>query len=192
MMNLAKLNPRNWFKHEEAQDNSAQSIPVKGRQNSELATSRDSGANSLLRLHREMDQLFDDVFNVFGMPSIARSLPMANTLSNNSFRPLIDVSGDEKAYKIDLDVPGLQESDLSIEVKGDTLFIKGQKEESSESKDKHYYRIERSIGSFQRTLALPEDANSDDISASLKDGVLTLSIPRQETSHEEVKKISIS
>ena len=86
----------------------------------------------------------------------------------------------------------MSESDLTIEVKNDVLTIGGHKEDKTEKRDKHYYRVERSSGSFQRTLSLPDDANAEEISADLKNGVLKLSIPRREAAREDVKKISIS
>jgi HSP20 family protein len=86
----------------------------------------------------------------------------------------------------------LAESDLSLEVKDDVLTIKGQKEAHSKDKDKHYYRVERSYGSFQRTLALPDDAIGDEIKANLDKVVLRLEIPRRETANQQVKRISIN
>lgn len=191
-MDLAKLNPWNWFKHEE-NDRQENQIPVTRKEANSL--SANTGTNPLWQLHREIDQLFNDTFNAFGMlPSVTTS-PLNKALTDNFtalYRPKLDVSGDDNEYKVVLDVPGLSESDLSIEIKGDMLVIKGQKEEEHESKDKQFYRIERSFGSFQRTLSLPDDANSEAIKASLKDGVLTLSIPRQARSEQEVKRIEIS
>ena len=191
-MNLTKLNPWNWFKHEEDAAQTQHSTAIKTPEGNNVSTN--SNANSLLRLHREMDQLFDEVFSRFGMPSVSRLLPLKDdekALVNSTFKPLIDVSGDDKAYKIDVDVPGMQESDISIEVKGDRLLIKGKKEESNEVKDKHYYCVERSVGSFERILSLPEDADVNEINASLKDGVLSLDIARKEVDSSTVKKISI-
>lgn len=187
-MNLSKLNPWNWFKHEEG-NQSEQQVPVT-RKEAEAAP-QVAGANPLVHLHQEMDRLFDEAFSSFGLPSI--SSRFGNRLGTSGmFRPSIDISGDDKQYEVLLDVPGLKESDLTVEVKGDTLFIKGEKEDTSESKDKHYYRIERSYGSFQRTLALPEDAKASDIQASLKDGVLKLVIPRTEVEPSDVQRIAIS
>lgn len=106
--------------------------------------------------------------------------------------PQIDVSGDDNRYEIELDVPDLSESDISIDVHDDVLTIKGQKEQRSENKDKHFYRVERSYGSFQRTLSLPDDANADEIKAELKKGVLRLEIPRRQVPEKDVKRIPIS
>ena len=184
-MDLEKLKPWNWFKHEEDQATSA-GLPVTRSQSADKAAAHYS-PGSLLGLHRDMDRLFDDAFRSFGMPSLFADSSMAKL-----YRPQIDVSADDNHYEIALDVPDMSESDLSIEVKNDVLMIKGEKEDRTEKKDKHFYRVERSCGSFQRTLSLPDDANADEISADLNKGVLRLSIPRRQTAAEDVKRISIS
>jgi HSP20 family protein len=191
-MNLAKINPWNWFKHEEAEP-SQQKVPITRNDNNALMQT--SNSNSLLRLHHDMNQLFNNVFSSWGMPSVW-SNSTDNSLFDNQFlsqfRPNIDVLGDEHKYQVTLDVPGLKEENLTVELSGEILTIKGQKEESYEEKDKHFYHAERSVGAFQRTLALPDDANKDDITANIRDGVLTLDIPRYESEKAEVKRINIS
>jgi len=191
-MNLEKLKPWNWFKHEESGTDKGSQIPVSRNEAENLPQ---AGPGSLMNLHGDMNRWFDDAFKSLGMPSLASNLQpraMPGISLSNIYRPQIDVSGDSNCYEINLDVPGLTESDLSLEVKDDVLTIKGQKEERSEDKDKHYYRVERSYGSFQRTLALPDDAIGDEIKANLDKGVLRLEIPRRETPNQEVKRISIA
>jgi HSP20 family protein len=191
-MNLEKLKPWNWFKHEENGIGKGGQIPVSRSEAENLPL---AGRGSLMSLHSDMDRWFDDAFKSFGMPSLAsnlesRGLPGAQLSS--FYSPQIDVSGDANCYEINLDVPGLTESDLSLEVRNDVLTIKGQMEKRSEEKDKNYYCVERSYGSFQRTLALPDDAIGDEIKANLDKGVLRLEIPRRETANQEVKRISIN
>lgn len=186
-MDLEKLKPWNWFKHEEGGQGASQ-IPVKREKAERMPLDR---GGSLMSLHRDIDRWFEDAFKSFGFPGLE---PKAMSEMNLAglFRPQLDISGDENSYEISLDVPGLTESDLSLEVRDDVLTIRGQKEERSEDKDKHYYRVERSYGSFQRTLALPDDANADEIKASLDKGVLKLEIPRRAAKSKDVKRISIS
>ena len=187
-MNLEKLKPWNWFKHEENGTGKGHQIPLS---RSEAERFPLAGPGSLMGLHRDMDRWFDEAFKSFGMPSLeSRGLSAAQL--SNFYRPQIDVSGDDNCYQISLDVPGLTEDDITLELKDDVLTIKGQKEARSEDKDKHYYRVERSYGSFQRTLALPDDANADEVKANLEKGVLRLEIPRRETTNQEVKRISIN
>jgi len=192
-MNIEKLNPWNWFKHEEG-NNKGHQIPV-SYDDSVKVPARVTGPSSLMRLQRDMDQWFDQAFSSFGMPLSSSGL-FTTGLSDNAmsdfFKPQIDVSGDDNHYQIELDVPDMSESDISIEVKGDVLLIKGHKEEKKEDKAKKYYRVERSYGSFQRTLALPDDANAEEIKAELEKGVLRLEIPRRQLAQQDVKKIPIS
>jgi HSP20 family protein len=192
-MKLDKLNPWNWFKHEDNVESVGSSIPVKKQD----ATPQTYGSpvDSFLQLHREMDRLFDDAFRNFGMPSLSRRLedtfkPLSDL--NAGFKPSTDVSGDDKQYEITLDLPGMKEEDVTIELKDRVLTIKGEKESEVEKDDKKFYRVERHYGSFQRTLALPDDAAAEDITASMKDGVLTLSLPRVALPNQDVKRISIT
>jgi Molecular chaperone (small heat shock protein) len=192
-MNLQKLNPWNWFKHEE---NSVRSggVPVVRDASSKRGNDPYFPADfhPVLRLQREIDRLFDSAFAGFGFPSTPR---LFDTARNHEqwLWPNVDVAGDANKYEIKLDLPGLSENDISVEVRGDTLVVKGEKQESLEdNKDKKFYRVERRYGSFQRTLSLPDDAAVDDISATLKNGVLTLEIPRRETKGQaDVKRIAI-
>jgi len=191
-MNLEKLKPWNWFKHEEGGNGGASQVPVSREQAGAMPV---GGADSLMSLHREMDRWFDDAFRSFGMPwsreRLGSKLPsVANTPS--FFQPRIDVAGDDNCYEISLDVPGLTESDLTLQVRDDVLTIKGQKEERKEEKGKQYYRVERSYGSFQRMLDLPDDANTDEIKAKLDKGVLRLVIPRRAGAEQDVKRITIT
>ncbi|TQV86257.1 Hsp20/alpha crystallin family protein [Exilibacterium tricleocarpae] len=191
-MDLQKLNPWNWFKHEESPAADAGRVPVK-RAAGEVGPAGAGHDHPVMQLHRQMDRLFDEVFRGFGFPSAgSRSGEPAGWAGQGVFRPSLDVASDEKSYHVTLEAPGMTESDLSIEVRGDVLTIQGQKQEENESKDKHFYRIERSYGAFRRTLSLPEDANADGIEAAMKNGVLSLVIPRREVIDSEVKKISIN
>jgi len=196
-MNLEKLKPWNWFKHEDnTADNTAQ-IPMQREEASRtaLSTLQQRDLHPVLQLHQQIDRLFNDAFSGFGMPSL-RVSPTQQDWSDagriNAYRPQIDVSGDDKQYEIKLDVPGLSENDLSIEIKDDILIVRGHKEEKNEQQGKQFYSIERSYGVFQRTLSLPTDANTDDIQARLKDGVLRLVIPRSQAEQADVKRIEIS
>ncbi|MDX1696055.1 MAG: Hsp20/alpha crystallin family protein [Ketobacteraceae bacterium] len=185
-MNLEKLKPWNWFKHEDS--TSEYQVPVtrsdrgsgSGRHQTAnlVETNPAFGLPGLQRLQRELDQFFGDQ-------------PMASPFFGK-YRAMLDVSVDDDQYEISVEVPGMSRSDLSIDVSDGTLTIRGTKEVREENKDKHFYRIERSYGSFQRMLALPDDANEDEINARLKDGVLTLVIPRREPDTRSIRKISIS
>ena len=191
-MDLQKLNPWNWFKHEETQSSSGQ-IPVKREANEPSMPVVNSATQyPILRLHQDIDRLFDETFRGFGFPSLSSKFgETANALSPSALWPSLNVSSDNEAYQISVEAPGLTDNDFSIEVKGDVLTIQGQKQEETENKDRHFYRIERSYGAFQRTLALPEDARIDDIRATLKNGLLQVMIPRKEIPEGSIKQIPV-
>ena len=191
-MNLEKLKPWNWFRHEEGDNPERRQLPFAGGR---ASAPLPGGPASLISLHREMDRWFEQACKSFGIPSPASGFgptSFAGEYLHGYYRPQIDVSGDENCYQISLDVPGLTEDDLSLELDDDVLTIKGRKEERNESRDRRYYRIERSYGSFQRTLALPDDANAGEIRAGLDKGVLRLEIPRRSGASSNLRRIAIS
>lgn len=191
-MDLQKFYPWNWFKHEQAHAAEAEQIPVK-RSAGEAGMPGFERAHPRTQFHQQVDRLFDDMFRGFGLPSPgSRFAEPALWSGDGAFRPSLNVSSDGAGYQVTLEAPGMTEADLSIEVRGDALTIKGQKREEKETKDRHFYRIERRYGAFQRTLTLPEDADADDIRAHMKDGVLSLSIPRREIADSRVKNITIN
>jgi HSP20 family protein len=87
-----------------------------------------------------------------------------------------------------IDLPGVNKENIKVEIEGDTLVIKGERRQESEEEDKekNYYKKETCYGSFIRRFSLPENANTSDIKATYKDGVLKLTIPKQETAKETV------
>ena len=100
--------------------------------------------------------------------------------------------GDEKQYVISLEVPGVSDKDLKVELQDDLLIIHGEKKlEHQEEKD-GIYHMERSYGSFQRVLTLPADALSSGIKAMSKAGVLEITVPRQKLAAKEGKTIEIA
>lgn len=191
-MNLAKFNPWNWFKHEDEPHHRSMSLPIEQR-GSNTAVASDP-FSSFLELHRQMDNLFDNAFRSFGLQNFSQwqgsNAPPVSGLGL-AFKPNTDVAEDDHQYHISVDVPGMKESDLSIELNDHVLTIRGEKETKVENDDRRFYRVERHYGSFQRTLALPEDAVIDDISAQLNDGVLTLSVPRKSLPGKAARRITI-
>jgi HSP20 family protein len=189
-MNLQKLNPWNWFKHEE-QGSYEETIPVKKQDYTEPLSSK----NPILELHSEIDKLFDRAFQGFGLTPLFKpdfsNRGLLKFRDSTLFVPSLNISSDDKEYTVILEAAGMEQKDMSIELTDRRLAIKGNKLEEEENKDKDFYRIERKFGSFQRILALPEDANAEGIKASMKNGLLTIKIPRTETQVAGSKKIEI-
>lgn len=177
-MDFSKLAPWNWFKKEEEQ--STKITPVRHDVNrSDLpATFHD--------LHNEFNRLFDSLRHSFSM-----GWPNTTLLQTDWFKPSLDVASDDKEYSIKVELPGMDASNISIEYTSNTLKIKGEKQQEKEEKKKDFYRIERSYGSFQRILDIPDDADADNITSSYKDGVLSITVPRKALPKTDTKKIEI-
>lgn len=185
-MDLHKLNPWNWFKHEESGKD--KTLPVK-REDQGLERLPDN--LQLNQLHREINRLFENAFRSFGFPiqfhPEFRSQFFSNELAS-AFRADINIASNDRQYTITLEAPGLAQNDLSIELQDRVLFIQGIKQQEQEEKDQHYYRKERQFGSFQRVLAVPDDADIDDIHASMDKGILRIDIPRKAIDQSNIKK----
>nr|WP_281357791.1 Hsp20/alpha crystallin family protein [Desulfobacter latus] len=104
---------------------------------------------------------------------------MREEITGSLLKPRLDLSATDKEYTVSLEIPGVSEKDVNLELADDTLIIRGEKKQKKEEKKKNFYRLERSYGSFQRTLSLPEDADKDNIKADFKNGVLNITIPRK-------------
>jgi HSP20 family protein len=103
----------------------------------------------------------------------------------------LDVGASDKEYTISVELPGVDEKEIQLELSNNTLKIKGEKKQQKEEKEKNYYRMERSYGSFQRVLSLPEDADQEKINATYKNGIMEIAIPRKASQKTETKKIEI-
>lgn len=122
--------------------------------------------------------LNDDIFNGF----IEENLPATN------------VAETEKDFSIELSIPGFNKSDIKIEIEKDILKVSAESETSNEEKDddKKVLRREFKKSSFTRSFTIPENINAENISAEQRDGILHITLPKQEKGLEEkVKKIEI-
>lgn len=140
----------------------------------------------------EFDRLFDR-FSPFGMPSMRRMFDLAPTVESNvSFNvPAVDVTEDDKAYKIAAELPGLEEKDIDVTVTDGVLTLKGEKRQEKEEKNKNWYLSERAYGSFQRSFELPQGVDRDKIAAEFAKGVLTVTLPKSAEAQKQQKKIDV-
>lgn len=107
------------------------------------------------------------------------------------YLPRMETNETDKEVKITAEVPGIDESHLDVSVRGDTITIKGQKEDTSAAKDQTERAAERRYGAFERTLKLPYQVDSEKAEAVLKNGVLTVVVPKIPGQQAEGKKIAI-
>ena len=126
-------------------------------------------------------------FRPFYMPSIFNDDFFPVLSNSTSSMPAVNIREDDKNYVLDLAVPGIDKKDLKIDINEDVLTISSEtKTESEESKD-GYKRKEFSYSEFCRSFYIPENVNREKIEANYKDGVLSVSLPKQE---EEKAKIA--
>lgn len=105
---------------------------------------------------------------------------------NDYFAPVCEILDEEKSYSISLDIPGLREEDLDIEVKDNHLHISGERKYEEKTS---VLRSERRYGKFERVFTLPKNVNPEMIEARFENGVLDLTLPKEEKS--QTKKITI-
>jgi HSP20 family protein len=135
-------------------------------------------------LRQEMDALFDNFFRGFDIESFFGR-------RSRTFSPNIDVVENDKEIKVSAELPGMDEKDIEVSLNKDSLTIKGEKKEEKEEKGRDYYHMERSYGSFSRTIPLPVEVDTDKVEAHFKKGVLTVTLPKTPKAIEEKKTITI-
>lgn len=145
----------------------------------------------LAALHREMNQLFEDFFGDFGAGLTAPGWSGLRSRSD-ALSIHVDVAEDENEVRITADVPGMEEKDIEVEFSNNFLTIRGEKRDERKEKKADYHLVERSYGSFQRTLALPDGLEEDKAKARFKNGVLTITLPKSAEYRAERKQIPIS
>jgi len=131
------------------------------------------------RIRKEMDQLWD---------SFLEGRPMRRA---GEWLPSIDVSETKSDLVIKAELPGMDSKDIDISLSNGFLTIKGEKNQEKEEKDENYYLIERSYGSFTRSVRLPREVQSDKITASFKNGVLRVTLPKSEEAKKKEIKIKV-
>jgi HSP20 family protein len=112
----------------------------------------------------------------------------------SAYLPATNISENEKAFNIELSVPGFDKDDIKIEIEKDVLKISAQNEMKNEEKDENEKVLRREFkkSSFTRSFTIPEDIDTDNISAVQKDGILQITLPKQDKAIEDkVKKIEI-
>jgi HSP20 family protein len=134
----------------------------------------------MLAIQNEMNRLFDQFFS--------DALPFPAQLAarqSADFIPRLDISESETDFKVQAELPGMDEKDIQIRLEKDTLFLSGEKKTESEEKEKTYHRVERCYGSFERVIPFGANLDEDKVSAVFKNGVLTITLPK---AAEELKK----
>ena len=135
----------------------------------------------------EMDRLFDSFLG--GMPSLTslrQGFPSTQVIT-----PTLDVKENEKEIVVKADLPGMDEKDINLTVHNGVLSLRGEKKSEHTDERDNYHVMERSYGSFQRSIRLPETIDEDKAEARFDKGVLTITLPKRPESVSAQKKIQI-
>ncbi|MBE0616365.1 MAG: Hsp20/alpha crystallin family protein [Proteobacteria bacterium] len=138
-------------------------------------------------LRQEVDRLFDDFFRGWPRPWSSGWL----TQEIGSFAPNVDLKETEKEFILTAEVPGMQKDDIRINILEQSVTIQGERKEVKESKAESYRYRESSFGTFQRVVPLPSPVVAEQAKAKMKDGVLTLTLPKAEPSKPKGVKIEV-
>ncbi|KAF3332460.1 class I heat shock protein-like protein [Carex littledalei] len=136
-----------------------------------------------------------DVWDPFqGFPfNNNRSLSTFDNETSTFANARIDWKETPEAHIIKADIPGVKKEEVKVEVEeGNVLKISGERNKEQEEKNDKWHRVERSSGKFMRRFRLPENAKVDQVNASMENGVLTVTVPKEEVKKPEAKAIEIS
>ena len=144
-----------------------------------MKIARWSPQRDLFGLQSEMNRLFENFFD----PDFFRGGEQFD-----SWLPKMDVSENDQAFRVDLELPGLSKEDINLSLQDNILTIEGERKQEAENKEINYHRVERTYGKFLRRFSLPTLVQADKIDAEFKDGILHITLPKA----EEVKPRKIS
>lgn len=145
------------------------------------------------RLRRDMDRLFNAFEGGFVSPFFRSSLDAEPfwTRGTSAVAPAVNIAESDKAYEISAELPGMDEKSIEVKLANDVLTIKGEKQEEREEKEKGYHVQERHFGSFERLFQVPVGVDTDKITATFKNGLLTVTLPKAAEAQSPTKKIAI-
>ncbi len=144
---------------------------------------REAWEDPFVAIRREIDRLFDEFTRTW--PTVFGAAGTATLL------PEVDVTEDEKACRVTVELPGVDPKDVQVEVRGDLLVIRGEKRDEHEERGENRHLIERRFGRFERTIRLPAEVDPDRAEAVFDRGVLRITLPKPETAQQPVRRIEV-
>jgi HSP20 family protein len=151
---------------------------------SEERSLAERGPDPFSYLRNQINRVFDDFW---GESWLAPRHEIAA-----GFWPQVDVTETDKEIKVSAEIPGVEAKDIDVSVEDGMLTIKGEKKYEREEKEKGQYRMERSYGSFQRSIELPAEVDESKAKAEFKKGVLRLTLPKRPGTQSRRKQIPVT
>ena len=148
-----------------------------------LLTKYDPRNKLLNYLNRDFNE-FDSMLENF--------MERESGLLNTDFMPSVNTREGESAYHVEVDLPGVNKENISVDIKDNVLTITGNRESKTETKDENYFKVESEYGKFERSFTLPENTDSENIHAESDNGVLEVTIPKLEVEEVGKKRIAVT
>ena len=146
-----------------------------------LTRQRANVPTTIDRLRDEFDRVLQNVWTHDG--------DFEDVIAGTNWQPRVDISETKDALEVKVDLPGVQPEEVDISVVGDQLTIQGERKEEKESKEKSVRRVERSYGSFYRSIPLPPGTQAEQVTAEADNGVITITLPKP--AETQSKKIAV-
>jgi len=143
------------------------------------------GRDPFMNFRREMDRLFDDFFT----PAEPRSFGAAS--SQSMVTPSIDVHETDQAYIVSAELPGIDPKDVELDLRDNTLTLRGEKRSERKEEDAGRRYSERSFGRFERTIPLAAEVDADNVEARFENGVLKVTLPKNVKVRDKIRRIEI-
>lgn len=147
------------------------------------------GAFGLLPFGSLQDELEKIMGSFYSLPAIRHLVPQS--FENLILKPAIDVVNDQNSFKVEAELPGLSEKEISVSIGDGMLMIKGEKEISRKDVSKNYIAREIGYGRYERTIALPDRVDIAKAKASFKKGMLWVDIPKRTESLKRMQQVKI-
>lgn len=136
----------------------------------------------LANLQDRMYRMFNDSFS---------PVTSQESLASGSFVPPVDVYEDEQGINLKMEVPGVEEKDIDIQLQNNLLTVRGERKLESETQEENYHRIERRYGSFTRSFTLPNTVNQEEVKASYARGVLSIHLGKRAEARPKQIKVDV-
>lgn len=156
--------------------------------------------NEMTQWMDEWSRRFDSLFGrAFGLTPFRSMMPQWSNRGDwsdwgsqwNSFVPAVNISESDNEYRVTAELPGMDENDVEVSLSRGSLLIRGEKKAENEDRGQGYYRMERSYGTFQRAIPLPQEVDAEKVDATFKKGLLTITLPKLPAEQTGARRISI-
>lgn len=140
----------------------------------------------LLGLHKTVNEAINDFYKLFETGDLN-----LERFENRNLFPSMDIAETDDFFNVELEMPGMGEEDIKININEDRLTIQGEKSTSKKHKDKNYLSREINYGKYERSIALPPSADASKATATFKKGMLWIKIPKKADNKNHSRELKI-